>query len=156
MQTSFTNRPSAEGFNAKGILAAMVSFSPEDSFGRDLGGGILFTILFMLSACSISAQDIYYVRFTDKNNNSCSITAPEAFLSPRAIERRRAQHIPIDTYDLPLTDSYVNALLPPAGRLVYKLKWDNAIILKSADTSFAAWAKQFSFVKSISKISGVS
>src|ERR1017187_5118716 len=108
---------------------------------------IILTLLFIIVvSLSISAQDTYYVRFIDKNNSTYSVSRPEAFLSPRSIERRRVQHIPVTESDLPLTDSYVNALVPLADRMVYKLKWDNAIIFKSSDTSFAAKAMQFSFV----------
>lgn len=118
---------------------------------------IILPLLFIIVvSLSISAQDTYYVRFTDKNNNSYSVNKPEAFLSPRSIERRRVQHIPITESDLPLTDSYVNALTPLADRMVYKLKWDNAIIFKSSDTSFTTKVKQFPFVKSVTKISGPS
>jgi serine protease AprX len=115
---------------------------------------ILSLLLIIAASLSISAQDTYYVRFTDKNNNSYPVSRPEAFLSPRSIERRRAQQIPVTETDLPLTDSYVNALAPLADRIVYRLKWDNAIIFKSSDTSFAAKARQFPFVRSVTKISG--
>ncbi len=115
---------------------------------------ILIPLMVILLSASISAQDTYYIRFTDKNHNSYSIDRPEVFLSARSIERRRAQHIPIKETDLPLTDSYVNTILPLADRIVYKLKWDNAIIFKSSDTAFTSKVKQFPFVKSITKISG--
>ena len=115
---------------------------------------ILLPLMMILLSASISAQDTYYIRFTDKNHNSYSIDRPEVFLSARSIERRRAQHIPIKETDLPLTDSYVNTILPLADRIVYKLKWDNAIIFKSSDTAFTSKVKQIPFVKSVTKISG--
>ena len=115
---------------------------------------ILLPLIVIMVSVSISAQDTYYIRFTDKNHNSYSIDRPEAFLSPRSIERRRAQHIPIKESDLPLTDSYVNTILPLADRIVYRLKWDNAIIFKSSDTAFTSKVKQIPFVKSVTKISG--
>ena len=111
-------------------------------------------LLIILSVSSVSAQDNYYIRFTDKNNNHYSTDHPETYLSPRSIARRRAQHIDISTSDLPLTDRYVNAILPLADRLVYRLKWDNAMLVRSSDPSFADRVSQFPFVKSISKISG--
>ncbi len=111
-------------------------------------------LLIILSASSAFAQDNYYIRFTDKNNNRYSTDHPEAYLAARSIARRKAQHISISTSDLPLTDSYVNAILPFAGRLVYKLKWDNAMLVRSSDPSFAAKVSQFPFVKSVTMISG--
>jgi hypothetical protein len=111
-------------------------------------------LVILLSASSVWAQDNYYIRFTDKNNNRYSTDHPDAYLSPRSIARREAQHIAISISDLPLTGSYVNAILPLADRLVYRLKWDNAILVKSGDPAFAAKVSQLPFVKSISKISG--
>ena len=115
---------------------------------------IILQLILIAVSGSISAQDTYYIRFIDKNHNSYSIDRPEAFLSPRCIERRRAQHIPLKESDLPLTDSYVNAMLQLADRIVYRLKWDNAGIFKSSDTAFTSKAKQFPFIKSVTKISG--
>ena len=109
--------------------------------------------LIVLSATGFG-QDTYYIRFTDKNSNVYSIAHPEAFLSPRSIERRRAQHIAVREDDLPLTDSYVSAVSRLASHVVYKLKWDNAIMLKSNDTGFATKIARLPFVKSIVKISG--
>ena len=109
---------------------------------------------FVLTISAVSSQDTYYVRFTDKDHNRYTISDPSRYLSPRSVERRRAQHIPVTLDDLPLTDAYVNAVLPLADRLVYKLKWSNAMLVRSSDTLFANKLKQFPFVKSITKISG--
>ena len=113
----------------------------------------LFAFFLIISA-SLSAQDTYYIKFTDKNNNRYAIDHPEAFLSPRSIERRRAQHIAIREDDLPLTDSYANRVIALADRMVYKLKWDNAMVVKTSDPSFQSKIQPLSFVKSINKISG--
>ena len=79
---------------------------------------LLPILLFVFIASSVTAQNNYYIRFTDKNNNRYSIDHPEAYLSARSIERRKAQHISITADDLPLTDSYVNVILPLADRLI--------------------------------------
>lgn len=114
---------------------------------------IFFSAIVLITlSSSLSAQDTYYVRFTDKNNNACSIDHPEAFLSPASIARRREQYIPIRQDDLPLTASYVSAITALADHMVYQLKWDNAMLVRSADTSFATKARLLPFVKSVSPI----
>jgi serine protease AprX len=116
-----------------------------------------YTILFSITGLSFAtAQDNYYIRFTDKNNNRYTIDHPGAFLSPRSVERRNLQHIAITSEDLPLTDSYVNAIAALADGVKYKLKWDNAILVRSSDPAFTTKIKTLPFVKSIAKISGPS
>jgi serine protease AprX len=115
---------------------------------------LLFILVAVLMASQLSAQQTYYIRFRDKDNNRYSVTKPEAFLSGRSIERRRAQHIAIRQDDLPLTDSYADTVATIAGHVVYTLKWDNAILVKSPDPAFASRIAHFPFIKSIQKISG--
>lgn len=111
----------------------------------------LLCILILSAAQQLSAQDYYYIRFTDKKNNRYSIDHPEAFLSARSIERRRLQHIPVAESDLPLTYIYSNAVTSLALRTVYHLKWDNAMIVQLTDSS-AALLTQKPFIKSITPI----
>jgi hypothetical protein len=66
------------------------------------------------------------------------------------------QHIPITIDDLPLTDSYVKAILALSDRLVYRLKWENALIVESSDPSFMTKLHQLPFVRSATPISGTS
>ena len=115
---------------------------------------LLVISFIMFSVHAILAQDTYHVKFRDKDHNLYSISTPSSYLSSRSIERRRKQNIPLTQDDLPLTDMYVDSVLKYADRLVYKLKWDNAILVRSSDTLFAAKVKQFPFVESLNKISG--
>ena len=111
-------------------------------------------MLLLMATIQVSAQDYYYIRFTDKNNSRFSINKPEEFLSPRSIERRRVQHIAIQENDLPLSLTYTTAISSLADRFLYSLKWDNALLVRSADPLFADKIRAFPFVKSISRISG--
>jgi serine protease AprX len=114
----------------------------------------IFVLLMLLSASYIYAQDNYYIRFRDKDNNKYTPGHPEAYLSARSIERRRAQHIAIREDDLPVTESYVDSIAVLGAHVVYRLKWDNAILVRSADTALTARLRLFPFVKSVAKISG--
>ena len=74
---------------------------------------ILFTTLTLLFTAGIFAQSPakYWVAFTDKKGTPYSIDKPEAFLSPRAIELRKAHGIAIDERDLPVSPDYVRQVL---------------------------------------------
>ena len=52
---------------------------------------VSFLLLFLVAAAFAQAQvatNIYWVQFTDKNDSPYSIDNPEAYLSPRALQRR--------------------------------------------------------------------
>ena len=53
---------------------------------------------------------MFRVTLKDKNHSRYSLNAPSEYLSPRAIERRKRQHLAIDSTDLPLNESYLHAI----------------------------------------------
>ena len=71
----------------------------------------------------------YWVAFTDKKGTPYSIDKPEAFLSPRAIELRKAHGIAIDERDLPVNPDYVRQVLAldTAARCFTTSKWHNLL-----------------------------
>ena len=62
---------------------------------RKLSFLLLFLAVTMFAQAQI-ATDIYWVQFTDKDNSPYSIDNPEAYLSPRALQRRANLGITID------------------------------------------------------------
>lgn len=61
---------------------------------------LFFLLLFILAAVGASArQDTlkYRISLKDKAATTYSLEHPEAFLSEKAIERRRKQNLPIDS-----------------------------------------------------------
>ncbi len=92
-------------------------------------------ILVMLTSGAQTAPATYWVRFTDKNSSPFNISAPQDFLSPRAIERRENQGIPIDELDLPVDPAYISALLAAGQFQLHTVsKWFNAVTIVSTDT----------------------
>ncbi|MDD3330612.1 MAG: hypothetical protein PHQ82_04770, partial [Bacteroidales bacterium] len=91
----------------------------------------------------------YWIAFTDKNNNGYSVDQPEAFLSKRALEKRKRFHIEITTQDLPLTKSYVNELLAmdTSMRLLSQSKWLNGISVYSQDENLIKKLENIPFVR---------
>ncbi len=91
---------------------------------------IFFSLLFLICGCYVKAQEnTYVVTLKDKNNNSYSINNPEAFLSPKAIDRRVKHHISIDEYDLPISPYYKAKIIEKGYKIIYSLKWINTLIV---------------------------
>ncbi len=109
----------------------------------------LLTIILLLQAANVSAQNYYWVAFTDKNNTEYSLSAPEEYLSPPAIMRRVEQGIAIDSLDLPVNSFYIDSVLKVGATLVHSSKWLNGVTVKTTVDSFKTTAEKFPFVKEI-------
>lgn len=82
-----------------------------------------------------TAPATYWVQFTDKAHTPYSLSEPQAYLSPRAIQRRMRQGIPIDSLDLPVDPAYIAQLLDAGNfQLLNVSKWFNATTIRSTDT----------------------
>ena len=89
-----------------------------------------FLLLFLMVSAFASAQvatNIYWVQFTDKNNSPYSIDNPEAYLSPRALQRRANQGIAIDEYDIPVNPQYLQAVAACGAELLHPSRWLNGV-----------------------------
>jgi serine protease AprX len=107
-----------------------------------------FTIL--TTAGAQTAPGTYWVKFTDKANTPYSIDAPADFLSPRALERRARQHIPIDELDLPVDPAYIAALLEAGDfQLLLVSKWFNAVTIRTTDSEALDTLGQLPFVEAV-------
>ncbi|GAB5525431.1 MAG: S8 family serine peptidase [Roseivirga sp.] len=102
-------------------------------------------ILYCLGLSYLSAQDRYMVFFTDKTGNGYSINSPEAFLSQRALQRRQNQQISIEPNDLPLNQTYVDALKSLGAETYFQTKWMNGVLIQ-AEASLIADIESLSFV----------
>lgn len=100
-------------------------------------GGVLASVLLLLCGPVVAqtAPATYWVQFTDKAHTPYSLEAPEAFLSPRALERRAHDQVPFDSLDLPVDPAYITALLAAGDiELLNRSKWFNAVTIGSTDT----------------------
>lgn len=95
---------------------------------------ILLLLLFVLSAGTIAAQNRYVVHFNDKTGSPYSISAPEQFLSQRAIERRGKQGISVTLSDLPVNPSYVQQVRATGARMFYASRWMNCALVQATST----------------------
>ncbi len=81
------------------------------------------------------ATNIYWVQFTDKEGSPYSIDNPEAYLSPRALQRRANLNITIDEYDLPVNPQYLQAVADCGAEIINPSKWLNGVSVHVTDPS---------------------
>lgn len=88
-------------------------------------------LLSVLLTSVVEAQvNRYVVFFKDKNNSSFSTTAPQSFLSQRAINRRIKNEVEITTQDLPVNTTYINEVKQTGALTFYTSRWFNALLIQ--------------------------
>jgi len=87
------------------------------------------TFLFVLFfSVLVNAQEDAWVYFKDKPDAAYYLANPLEMLSQRALDRRVAQNIQLDTKDIPISVSYINQVTASTGITVKaKSKWLNAL-----------------------------
>ena len=111
-----------------------------------------FLLLFLTVAIFAQAQiatDIYWVQFTDKANSPYSIDNPEAYLSPRALQRRANLNIAIDEYDIPVNPQYLQAVADCGVELLNPSKWLNGVSVYTTDASAMEAVNALPFVSEV-------
>lgn len=88
----------------------------------------------------------FRVSLIDKQNNSYSLKKPEAFLSRKALERRKRYGIKLDEYDLPVSPQYINELRSKGMSIHCVSKWNNTVVVETADTLKARALENLKFV----------
>ena len=97
--------------------------------------GFFVPILLSASLLAQTAPATYWVQFTDKAHTPYSVSAPQEYLSQRALDRRARQNIPIDSLDLPVDPGYIAQLMAAGDfQLLNRSKWFNAVTIRSTDT----------------------
>jgi serine protease AprX len=114
---------------------------------------VLCLCLGVVWAATVTAQQYaYQVSFTDKSG-SPSITNPSAFLSARAISRRVAQGLIIDSTDVPVSPIYLDSTLALThGILHVTSKWLNMCVILVPDTSMIITLRTKSYVTGVKMV----
>ncbi|EJX01346.1 subtilisin-like serine protease [gut metagenome] len=94
----------------------------------------------------------YRVSLKDKAETTYSLDHPEAFLSPKALERRQRQQISVDSTDLPVCRTYINRLEQLGVRVVHTGKWENFVTVSCSDTLLKDRMMALPFVQSVVKV----
>jgi len=110
----------------------------------------LVTVASLFSLTCLRGQPYtkYIIQFTDKNNSPYSLSAPSAYLSPKAISRRTRYNIPIDSTDLPVNPAYIQAVLAKGNvTMLVQSRWLNDILVYTKDASVIDAISTLPFVK---------
>ncbi|MVZ64645.1 S8 family serine peptidase [Sphingobacterium sp. DK4209] len=99
-------------------------------------------------------KETIIVYFKDKNNSSFSLQEPAKFLTEKAIARRKAQAIKIDSTDLPVNDKYIQEVLKVSkGKLLNRSKWLNYVTIHLPEQhEDLKTIQSLAFVKSVKQI----
>ncbi len=87
-------------------------------------------ILLLVSSSGWAQSDRYVVFFKDKTSNPYSLNQPEAFLSPRSLQRRVHSGISLTAEDLPVTPSYVTQVRATGAKTFFTSKWMNGVLVE--------------------------
>ena len=107
---------------------------------------LVFLAITMFAQAQI-ATNIYWVQFTDKENSPYSIDNPEAYLSPRALQRRANQGVGIDEYDIPVNPQYLQAVADCGAQLLNPSKWLNGVSVYVTDPAVIEAINALGFVE---------
>lgn len=91
---------------------------------------------------------IYRITLCDKKGTPFTLDHPFRYLSRRSIERRRRQHLPIDSTDLPISPRYLRQLEALRVNIVGKSRWQNTVLIRTCDTAVVSKIKVLPFVLS--------
>jgi len=112
---------------------------------------IILLLITVTTAFSQSFPGKYWVKLTDKNNNTYDISHPENFLSQRAIDRRNRYNINITETDLPVTQLYIDSLEALGCEILLTSKWLNAVTIATTDTALLDTIENIGFVEHIDR-----
>lgn len=97
--------------------------------------------LFMMGSMSWcqNAPGYYYIVFKDKIGTPYDLQYPQAFLSPKSLDRRLRLGIPILEEDLPVNPQYVQSVLLTSGGYYHHVsKWFNSMTVNLSGLDSAA------------------
>ncbi|HTM64811.1 MAG TPA: S8/S53 family peptidase [Flavipsychrobacter sp.] len=112
---------------------------------------VVLLVLF-LSENATGQQYAFRICFTDKEG-SPDISNPSMFLSPRSLERRKAQGIALDSTDRPVSPVYIHKVLELTdGAFHVASKWLNSCVIRVSDSSNIIALEGEPFISSITYV----
>lgn len=124
---------------------------------------IAFIFLFCFSSLSVFCTDyfFFYVQLKNKNGSPYTLSNPSEYLSERAIQRRIARMVAIDSTDFPVNPAYIQQLKQLGVHVHCQSKWLNGVTVRLTDTTVMSSVRALDCVKfaqytgKISSASGV-
>ncbi|PKQ70144.1 S8 family serine peptidase [Raineya orbicola] len=106
-----------------------------------------FWVVFVLVSHAFAQEKkFYFIPFKDKNGTPYQIDNPSAFLSSKAVEKKKKWNIAINDEDLPVSPSYVSQVKNTGATLQYASKWLNGVVALCNETQINQ-IKTMPFVK---------
>lgn len=111
----------------------------------------LFIFLFFCSFFPGYSLDgfMYRLILKDKGNPSFSTEQPEMFLSGKSIQRRIKQNLAVDSADLPIDRSYLEAIAGTGADIRAYSKWAKTVTVRFSDLSLVPQLKNLPFVDTL-------
>lgn len=112
-------------------------------------------LVFVLATVGAFAQQDslkYRICLADKAETTYSLERPEEFLSQKAIERRTRQQLAVDSTDLPVCHSYIEAIRAKGVKVVAVGKWENFVTVSCNDSVLIEEIAGWPFVRSTEKV----
>lgn len=120
---------------------------------------LLMGFPFILSASNRQAEDEEHYTYAstprhiqvrlylrDKSGTPFTLQDPTKYLSPKAIERRQKQHLPIDSTDLPVNPNYLREIHDTGVWIDAVSKWNNTVLIRLQDTTLLQRIMELPFV----------
>ena len=95
---------------------------------------------------------LFRVKLSDKRGTPYSLDRPEAFLSAKALERRKRQRLPVDSTDLPVNPDYVKQVEDAGVTVVRRSKWNNTLLVRCTHASRMKAVEQLPCVTEVKNV----
>ena len=95
---------------------------------------------------------MFRVMLADKRGTPFSIDNPSAYLSAKAIERRRRQRLAVDSTDLPVNPAYIRMIRSTGVDVVGVSKWNNTVLVRSRKLDCLRSVSRLACVKEVRKV----
>ena len=115
---------------------------------------LLMSFVLVFAGMKAADQDSlkYRISLKDKVGSAYSLNRPQEFLSEKALARRTRQGIRVDSTDLPVSRTYIQAIEREGGHVVVMGKWENFVTISTNDHAVAERISRLPFVKQVEKV----
>ncbi len=98
--------------------------------------GLLILLFFASGYVQAQPRFRAMLLLNSKQPNSFTISAPQNFLSQRALLRRQRHNIPLSERDLPVSETVISSLRASGANVIYTSKWLNAVLVETDSIQF--------------------
>lgn len=121
---------------------------------------LFFLFVILLLPTTIQGKDkypgpklyVYRYYLYNKIGSKYTLDRPSKYLSQKSIERRKRQKLKIDSTDLPIPEEQLMRFNVKGAKIMGKSKWNNTVIVGSADTTLLNLLAQLPNVKKAKKV----